>query len=511
MGSQGRTANNKPSRYTHLYLQKLTDIHLRSHLDSELEENGDIKRIWIFSAIALFILLIACINYINLSTARSALRAKEIGIRKVSGARRNELVAQFLCESVLITGIALLIALTLTWMTLPLLAGLTGQTLSVQPLFRGAVLPALLLTPCLVGTLSGLYPALFLSSFQPVKTLKGLTNTGGGSISFRKILVVTQFAISIILIISTAVVFTQLRYMQNTSLGLDKEHILTLPYANGLDPAYETFRIELLQNSNILNASRSSRLPSTRLLDNRGAYTLSGDSLRPATADVKYLATDYDFISTYGIRMAAGRNFSREFATDSNAFVMNESAVATLGWKKPEDAIGQNMKYGNTVGKVIGVMRDFHFESLHQKIVPLVMVLPEHGQTLNAFHRISVKIAGSNIQAAIGHIEKTWRKFVPGIPFESNFLDEQFEDLYRSEQRQGSLFTLFAGIAILIAFPVAWLVMNNWLQDFAYRIHLAWWIFLAAGTMAALVALLTIGGQTIKAALSNPVKNLRSE
>jgi putative ABC transport system permease protein len=562
MGSPGQRGDNKPSTWTRLYLQKLTDIHLRSHLDSEIEENGDIKRIYVFSAIALFILLIACINYMNLSTARSALRAREIGIRKVSGARKGELIAQFLSESVLIAWIAIIMAAGLTLLSLPLLNQLTGQTLSSTILLKWQVILPLLSAPFVVGALSGLYPALFMSSFQPVKTLKGLFKAGGSSISFRKVLVVTQFSISIILIISTAIVFGQLRYMQQKSLGFDKEQILTMEYNNLLDPSYEAFRTELLQNSYIKDIGRSSRIPTGRLLDNRGASSQAGDSMRPVNADVKYLAVDHDFVPTYGIHMAAGRNFSRDFATDTASFVLNEAAITAMGWKTPREAIGKTLKYGDTKGYVIGVMKDFHFESMHQKIVPLVMILPAARQTVHSFGNLSVKIAGNNIPAALAHIEKTWRKFLPAIPYRASFLDERFEELYRSEQRQGSLFTVFAGIAILIAclglfglsafaiiqrtkeigirkvlgasissiigllskdfllligiaaliaFPIAGYTMYKWLQDFAYRVDMTWWIFLGAGAIAASVALLTIGLQAFKAAVANPVSALRSE
>ncbi|MDR3714902.1 MAG: ABC transporter permease [Puia sp.] len=562
MGSPGQKPGTGPSTWTHLYLQKLTDIHLRSHLDSEIEDNGDIKRVYIFSAIALFILLIACINYMNLSTARSALRAREIGIRKVSGARKGELITQFLSESVLTASIAIVMAVILARFALPLLNTFTGQTLSAEVLFTWRIGLPILLTPLVVGTLSGLYPALFMSSFQPVKTLKGLFKADGSSISFRKVLVVAQFSISIILLISTAIVFGQLRYMQQKSLGFDKEQILTMNYADQLDPAYKAFRTELMQNSYIKNMARSSRIPTGRLLDNQGASSEAGDSMRPVNADIKYLAVDYDFVPTYGISIAAGRNFSRDFASDTAGFVLNETAVTAIGWKNPREAIGKTMKYGDTKGNIIGVIKDFHFESMHQKIVPLIMVLPPASWTGNSFGDLSIKITGNNLPAALAHIEKTWKRFLPGIPYRASFLDERFDGLYRSEQRQGSLFTVFSGIAILIAclglfglsafaiiqrtkeigirkvlgasvtgiigllskdflllvgiaaliaFPVAGYAMHSWLQDFAYRVQLSWWIFLAAGFIAAAVALLTIGLQAFKAATANPVSALRSE
>ncbi len=270
-----------PSKFTKLGLQKLTDIHLRSHMDYEAEPNGDINRVYIFSIIALFILLIACINYMNLSTARSALRAREIGIRKVIGARKKELIFQFLSESVLICWVATLIAFFLTTLALPWLNKISGQQISYHDLLEWKIVFPLLLTPFVVGIISGIYPALFMSSFQPVKTLKGLFKAGGGNISFRKVLVVAQFAISIVLIISTAIVFQQLHYMQNKSLGFDKEHQIILPYGNDISKQYDVFRTTVLRNTSFKEMGRSSRIPTGRLLDDQSAYTMVGDSLRP--------------------------------------------------------------------------------------------------------------------------------------------------------------------------------------------------------------------------------------
>jgi putative ABC transport system permease protein len=548
------------SKYTKLGMQKLTDIHLYSHTDYEAEPNGDIKRVYIFAAIALFILLIACINYMNLSTARSTLRAREIGIRKVIGARKRELIFQFLSESVLLSWVAILIAFACLYFTLPWLDKISGQQLSPDILMKWQILVPVFLTPFIVGILSGIYPALFMSSFQPVKTLKGLFRAGGRSISFRKVLVITQFAISIILIITTAIVFQQLHYMQKKSLGFDKEHIVVIPYNNALNDKYESFRSELLSNASFKNATRTSRIPTGRLLDDMGAYTLSGDSMKPANTDIKFVSVDYDFVPTYGINMAAGRNFSREYGTDTLSFVLNESAVNALDWKTPQDAVGKDFKYGNTKGHVIGVIKDFHFESMHQSIVPLVLVmLPP---SFHYFNNLSIKFSGNNIPASLTHLESTWKKILPEIPYQYTFLDENFDKLYQAEQRQGNIFTIFACIAIFIAclglfglsafaisqrikeigirkvlgadittivtllskdflklvaisavvaFPVAWYFMNNWLQDFAYRINMPWWIFIIAGIVAALIALITISFQAIKAAIANPVKSLRTE
>lgn len=549
----------KPSTWTKLSLQKMTDIHLFSHLDYEAEENGDIKRVYIFSAIALFILLIACINYMNLSTARSALRAREIGVRKVVGARRKEIIAQFLSESVLVCWLAIILAFGLTWLLLPYLNKVSGQELPVTILLRWQVIVPLLIVPFIVGILSGLYPALFMSSFKPVKVLKGLFKVGGGNVSFRKVLVTMQFAISITLIICTTIVYSQMQYMQQKTLGFDREQVVTLPYVNSLGNQFEAFRSELLSNSSIKNAGRSSRIPTGRLLDAMGTKVMRGDSLTPVSSDVKFVWADKDFIGTYGVKIVAGRNFARDFGTDSASFLLNEAAAKELGFKTPQEAIGKTLAYGSRTGQMVGVFNDFHFESMHQKIVPLVIFIPRND---NSFGRISVKIGGSNIPAALSHIEKTWKRFLPDAPWQYTFLDENFERLYQSEQRQGTIFTIFAGIAIFIAclglfglsaftitqrikeigirkvlgaststivmllsrsflllvaiaaipaFLISWVAMNSWLQDFAYRTDISWWVFPLAALVALLVALVTICFQAIKAALANPVKSLRTE
>jgi putative ABC transport system permease protein len=551
-----------PSKYTKLGLQKLTDIHLYSHTDYEAEPNGDITRVYIFSIIGLFILLIACINYMNLSTARSALRAREIGIRKVIGARKKEIIAQFLSESVLISWAAIVISFIFLYFSLPWLNSLSGQELSIRVLMKWQILVPIILTPFVVGILSGIYPALFMSSFQPVKTLKGLLKVGSGNISFRKFLVVAQFSISIVLIITTIIVFQQLRYMQKTSLGYDKEHLISLPYSNSINTPYESFRNELLQNPEIREVARSSRIPTGRLLDDMGASAYVGDSLRPITTDIKFLATDYDFVPTYAIHVVAGRNFSRAFGTDTSNFVLNEAAVQAIGWKSSADAVGKNFKYGQFKGKVLGVVSDFHFESLRQKIVPIILVNTPVSPTDSYFNTLSVKITGNHVTGALATLEKTWRKYMPEIPFRYTFLDESYAKLYESEQRQRTIFTVFACVAIfiaclglfglsaftisqrvkeigvrivlgakvnsivvllsgdflklvliasVIAFPIAWYAMAHWLQDFAYRIDIQWWVFVLSAILALIVALGTVSFHAIRAAMANPVKSLRSE
>ncbi|MDP9081475.1 MAG: ABC transporter permease [Bacteroidota bacterium] len=556
---QGMPGNIKTHQVTKLELENLTDIHLRSHLDDEIEENGDIKRVMIFSAIALFILLIACINYMNLSTARSALRAREIGIRKVIGAQRKEIIGQFLSESVLITWVALILASVLTVLLIPFVNNLSGQFLSISSLLHWNILLPIIALPFVIGLISGIYPAIFMSSFLPVKVLKGIVKVGQGNISFRKILVVVQFSISIILIVATTVVFQQLQYIQKLALGFNKDHIITMGYPYVLNRQYDAFKNDLKKNSAIKDLGISSRIPSGRLLDDQNASIIEGGSLQPIKIDLKYITTDYGFIPTYGMQMAAGRNFSKVFSTDTNNFIINEEAVKEFGWKTSENALGKDMQYGGVKGKIIGVVKDFHFESLHQKIIPLLFSLPAR----NAYYgKLSIKIDGNNTKAAIQAIQDTWHKYLPETPFEFTFLDEKFGQLYNSEQQQGSLFTIFSCIAIfiaclglfglsaftitqrvkeigvrkvlgasvpqivqelskdflklvlvaaIIALPIAWFSMNKWLLDFAFRINVSWWVLLMAGVIALIIAFVTISFQSIKAALMNPVKSLRSE
>jgi putative ABC transport system permease protein len=517
----GMPGNIKTSTITKLTLQKLTDIHLRSHLDDEIEENGDISRVYIFSVIALFILLIACINYMNLSTARSALRAKEIGIRKVIGAQRKEIIRQFLSESVLITWIALVLAIMLTCGLLPYIDELSGLDLKVSSLFKWNILTGVLLLPFIIGLISGIYPAIFMSSFKPVRVLKGIIKTNNSGISLRKVLVVMQFAISIILIVATAVVFRQLRFIQQKSLGFNKDHIVTTVYDRGLSKQYDAFRSDLLNVPGVKEVGRSSRIPSGRLLDESNASVIQNGALQPIKIDLKCVSTDYGFIPAYGMQMAAGRNFSRDYATDTANYIINETAVKMLGWGDAQSAIGKDMLYGNTKGKIIGVVKDFHFESLHQSIIPIIFYMPAQ----NYYHAISIKIASNNIPATLSAVESIWHHYLPQIPFDYSFLDVKFQKLYNSEQQQGSLFTIFSFIAIfiaclglfglsaftitqrvkeigvrkvlgasvtqivtelskdflklvliaaVIAFPIAWYFMNKWLLDFAFHVNISW-------------------------------------
>ena len=545
----------KTSTWSVLHLQKLTDIHLRSHTDSEVEPTGDISYIYLFSAIGLFILLIACINYMNLATARSAGRAKEVGMRKVVGALRTQLIGQFLSESLLLVIFALGIALLLVVLCLPALNDFTQKHLSFQQLLDPTFLIILVGITLLTALVAGSYPAFFLTSFRPLGVLKGQIASAMRSGKLRQMLVITQFAIAIALIISTAVVYTQMKYIQDYRLGYAKDQVLLLKDAGDSTTNYETLKQQLIQTGAVRDVGRSSRIPSGRLLDDYEAKVLKGDTMAPVNINLRSLRVDYDFIPAYQIRMAAGRNFSRAYSTDTSMIVLNETAVRQLGWT-PDQAIGKPFQYGPTNGQIIGVTKDFHFESLHQRMAAMAMTLSKGN-----VHWLSVPLKG-NTPAALSQVKAVWKQFFPERPFDYQFLDERFDRLYAREQTQQTLFSIFAGIAILIsclglfglsmfmaeartkeigirkvlgasevslvalfskefmklvmvalliASPVAWYAMHTWLADFAYRTDIHWWVFVLAGGLTVLIALLTVSFQSVKAALTNPVKSLRSE
>jgi putative ABC transport system permease protein len=355
-------------------------------------------------------------------------------------------------------------------------------------------------------------------------------------------------------------VFQQLHYIQNRALGFDKDRIVTMNYTTEVSKQYDAFRTAILKNASFRDMTRSSRIPTGRLLDNMGASTMNGDSLQQVVTDIKYVNCDYDFISTFGISLSSGRFFSRNYGTDTVNYVLNQSAVKAIGWKSDAEAVGKDFKYGGTLGHVIGVIKDFHFESMHQSIVPIVLTMAPPSNSY--YNNLSIKIGGTNTASALATMQKTWKEFFPETPFEYTFLDENFDKLYQSEQRQATIFTVFACIAIfiaclglfglsafaisqrikeigvrkvlganvsgivgllskdflklvgfaaLMAFPIAWYAMNNWLKDFAYRVNIQWWVFLLAAIIAALIAFVTVSFQAIKAAVANPVKSLRTE
>jgi len=546
------------SKTTTLFLQKLTDIHLRSHLDDELEANGNINSVYMMSIIGFFIVLIACFNFVNLSTARATKRAREVGLRKVVGALRAQLIGQYLSESILISFFSLMLAMLLSARGITWLNNFTGKAIPANILTNLPLLGGLILFACILGILAGIYPALVISSFNPVTTLKGQPGSSGKA-GIRKTLVVVQFAISIILIIATLITFQQLSFLNTRELGYQKDQVITLDYyGDDLKNSYEAFYNALTQSSGIQHVGRSTRIPTGRLLDSYGsASVMKGDSLVNVNADLKSISIDEDFFDTYGIQLAAGRKFSKAIPTDDSlAFIINEAAAKAIGWTNLEENIDKEFHYADVNGKLIGIVKDFHFESLHQQIVPMIFLMRGN------YRRLSVKISGKDMKPGLAHLEKTWKAFLPGKPFEYTFLSERYRKLYEAEQKQSQLFTTFAGLAIfiasmglfglatfntlqrmkeigirkvlgasvgsilqllskeililvgianLIAWPVAWYFMNQWLNSFAYRVNMNIALYIAGTACAIAIALLTVSTQTIRAALRNPAKTLRYE
>ena len=553
----GVPANFVASKSTTLFLQKLTDIHLRSHLDDELEVNGNINNVYMMAVIGLFIVLIACFNFINLSTARATKRAKEVGMRKVVGAYKNQLIVQYLSESIMIAFFSLMLGLGLSTIAISWLNTFTGKALELNPISNWPLYLGLIGSAIVVGILAGLYPAFVISGFKPALVLKGQQGSAKSKGLLRKTLVVTQFSISIVLLIATAITFQQLGYLNNRDLGYDKDQVVTMPYYDELSDSYEAFYNELTKFSGIKTMGRSSRIPTGRLLDSQGPpLVMKGDSLVNSTVTTKNVRVDHEFFKAYDIGFAAGRDFSKDIPTDDSlAFVVNETAAKAYGWTNLEEAINKDFNYGGTTGKLIGIVKDFHFESLHQQIVPLVFYI-------GRYNNLSVKISGSDMKQGLEHLEKTWKEFLPNQPFSYTFLSDDYKRLYSDEQKQGQLFTIFSGLAIfiaclglfglatfntlqrvkeigirkvlgasvpsiltllskeivilillanLLAWPLAWFFMNKWLDSFAYHIDMDIAIYLVSAIAAVLLALITVSTQTIRAAMTNPSNTLRYE
>jgi putative ABC transport system permease protein len=540
------------------YLQPLKRIHLHSDLLAELGPNNDIRYIYIFSAIALFILIIASINFMNLSTARAAGRAKEVGLRKVLGSQRRQLIIQYLIESTFLSSISIIFAIGIVVLALPAFNQLSGKSLEISTIFLQGMPFYLILLAVLTGFLAGSYPSFFISAFQPIQVLRGKMKIGVKSGMMRNALVVFQFTASIILIIGTMVVFKQLRYIQNKNLGFNKEQVLILDNAYLLEKQAKTFKEKMKTYPQILNASICGYLPVPSMRSNDGIFPEGKRDDEHSTSFQNWIV-DYDYLETMGMKLVEGRFFSQEFSTDDQAAVINQSVAKQFSWPAPVGRrLGRiiNQKGDIELYTVIGVVEDFHFESLRENIGPLVMFLGE------SQGNISFRLKTQDVSSAIGLLEQQWKLFLPNQPFEYSFLDERFEQMYQSEQKIGKIFTVFAvlaifigclglfglaaftaeqrtkeigirkvlgatspriirlllkefvilvGIANLIAWPVAYLVMNRWLSDFAYRISPHILIFLFAGILTLAVALLTVSFQAVKAALADPVRSLRYE
>ena len=555
----GAPPDFKASETTTLFTQKVTDIHLRSHLDDEIEANGNINNVYMMAVVGLFIVLIACFNFVNLSTARATKRAKEVGMRKVVGAYRSQLINQYLSESIVTALLALILSISIAFLTLGVLNKFTNKVLELDFLHNIPLAVGIIAFALLVGLLAGIYPAFVISSFKPALTLKGQQGISAGKSFLRRGLVVFQFAISIVLIIGTLIIFKQLDYLNSRSLGYDKDQVVTLPYYTELAQSYEPFYNELTKAASIKNVARSSRVPTGRLLDSYGSpRVLKGDSLVDMSMDLKSISTDPEFFDTYGIAIVSGRKFSKDIKTDDSlAFIINEAAAKEIGWQNPEEYVDKDFQYNDVKGKLIGIVKDFHFESLHQNIRPMIFL-----QRTNNYNALSIKINSTEMRRGLEHLEKVWKEFLPARPFDYQFLSERYRDLYAMEQKQSQLFTTFSGLAIfiaslglfglatfntlqrikeigirkvmgasvsniltllskeiiflilianLLAWPIAWYFMSRWLDTFAYHIEMDLLLYMVAACMAVVVALITVSTQTIRAALSNPAKTLRYE
>ncbi len=542
-------------------LEPLRRVHLYSDVDGNFEPNGDLTYIYIFGSIALLILLIACVNYVNLATSWAVERAQEVGVRKVMGAMRRQLFGQFMGESIIVTAIALVLALILASLTLPLFNALSDRQFSISDWLRPTNLLLLLGIGAIVSLVAGSYPALVLARFQPIRVLKGqFKSTGTGQ--FRRTLIVFQFAITAFLIISTLLVRNQLAFVQQKKLGYSKDYVLMLPVDKQVLTKARTLKSEFMQNADVQQVSLASESP---------VFVNGGYGVRRANAPdgpykmVAGLQIDEDFIKAMSLHLVAGRDVTRTDVEQASVpdgdslnyyhFIPNESAVKELGWT-PQQAIGQKIDMNGRKGEIKGVVADFHFASMKQKIGPLLL-FPEVGGEI-----LLVKLSGNNLPATLQTLETKWRSLISDRPFAYEFMDEEFNKLYATETRTGRIFSVFAClsiflaclglfglsayttaqrtkeigvrkvlgasvfnivsllskdflklvfIAIVIASPVGWYAMNRWLRDFAYHIDISWWVFALAGLLAVVIALLTVSFQSIKAALMNPVNSLRSE
>jgi len=536
-------------------MQPLKNIHLKSDLRQELGPNGSLTYVYIFAAVAVVILLISCINFINLSTARSAKRAREVGVRKVIGAVRAQLVKQFLGEAILLSGIAFVSAWAMVQLLLPWFNEFSGQSLTLDLVRHWWSLPAAIGLVMLVGLLAGSYPAFILSSYQPAKVLKGTLSLGRQhlTLSLRQGLVVFQFTLSILIAASTVIALQQIGHMRGHSLGFDQEQILVMPFYwdKAVLDRYETLKSELLRHKAIQQVTASGDVPG-RMFTSM-SYWVEGMPLDQSHG-INALIVDPDFAETYGLSIVAGRDFSPDLAANlGETFILNEAAVAEMGLT-PEEVIGKQFRM-NTTGPVIGVITDFHFEGLQNELEPLVMtVWPSW------FGYISLRLDTANLSETVEHVSKTWQSVVPSRPIEYFFLDDDFNRQYQAEVRFGQVFTVFAALAIfisclglfglaaftaqqrtkeigvrkvagasvssivlllcrsfirlivlaiLLASPLTYFGMNRWLQSFAYRVDIHWSVFLLTGAAALLVMWLAIGFQSLKAAMANPVKALR--
>jgi len=536
-----------------LHLEPITGIHLHSRFDGGFKPKSDVAHVYLLSAIAFFILLIGCINFMNLATARSLTRAKEVGMRKMLGACRPQLIKQFLSEAILLSVVALFLALVMVETLLPVCKNLSGKSLSLADFGGAYLLLALCATVLFVGVLAGSYPAFFLSGLQPAAVLKGRFTASGAPI--RKGLVVFQFVISTVLIVGTLVVYRQLEFVRHKNLGITQDQIVVLPHS----PAAEPMTAALLQHPKVKNVSVSQRVPVNTINDDTRTIRLEGND---TPFSVHSYVIDEAFLATYDVPLVAGRMLDKNFPEGETPFLLNETAAKQLGWRSNEEALGKRLRWSGTykLGRIVGVVRDFHLASLHEEIAPMVLLTIPDEKWWRTF--ISVRLASADINATLKFLETTWRQFTPDGAFEYFFIADSFAQLHRADQRMGEIIGYFAALAILIAClglfglasfmaeqrtkeigvrkvlgasvqqiivllskdftklvavafiiaaPLAYFAMQRWLQDFAYRTALSPAVFVLAGLLALLIAWLTVSYQAIKAALTNPVQALRYE
>jgi len=536
-------------------LQALEDIYLYSQgYGPHLGKTGDIRYVWLFGAVAIFILFIAMVNFVNLATARSANRAKEVGVRKVIGSVKKQLVGQFLSESLLVSFVAVLLGLVIALICLPSFNDFIGKSLQI-PFLSPFFLPSVIGIGVLVGVLAGLYPAFYLSAFQPIKVLKGELSRGSKSGWLRSGLVVFQFAISVTLIAATLVIGQQMNFIQNKKLGFEKDQVLLVNDAFALRDRFGTFREELERMPEVKNHTASNYLPLAG--GDRNAFVLYAEGKNPNEQIPSQLwRADENYLNTLEIKLKKGRNFNPAISSDSNSVIVNETLVRKLGIE--DDPIGKRVVFpdGFSPKPILGVVEDFHFESLHDEIGGLCFVFGTDRNT------IAIKTEANQMETLIAKVENLWKTTKPGIPFRYDFLDERFAEMYEEEQSTGAAFSIFAMLAIfiaclglfalaifmieqrkkeigirkvlgasipdivlqlnknfailvllasLIAIPLSWNVMNQWLQDFSYRMEMQWWVFALAGVVAFGIAFLTVSFQSIRAALANPIESLRNE
>ena len=542
-----------------LKLYPLLDIHLHPAQEFEIEPQGSLTSVYIFSAIALLILIVACINFMNLSTARANKRAKEVGIRKTIGAFNHQLRRQFLGESILLAFIALILAILLIRLFIPVFNLISGKSLTIGMLFHASNAIILVGIALAAGLLVGLYPAFFLTRFDPAMVLKGGAQSGTGKSVFRRSMAVIQFVISITLIIGTLVVFKQMDYIQKKSLGFDKENVVIIPAdSNLVRQNIEAFRNTLIADTRVKSFAVSSNIPGSAMFSDTAYKRMDTDDV----FSLIFMETDYDFVDTYGFEVTHGRKFSREFSTDiDGAILINHAAAREVGYT-PEGAIGKKLLRFVDIGKfsefeIIGVVKDFHFKSLHKIIEPCLMVLDPDNINI-----ISIRIMPGDVPGTLGFIQQKWGEIFPGEQFEYSFLDSRIDLLYRSEGRMRNLFLIFSILSIfvaclglfglaaftaeertkeigvrkvmgasaanillllckefakwvllanIIAWPVAYFVMSRWLQNFAYQTGIGLWPFILSAVLALLIAMLTVSYQSLKAAVTNPVDCLRYE